>query len=847
MKKMAKISVRVTKNITLVLCYLVTMSLTACTLFIDEEDLPEELPTYEGTGYDERVTQKTEDFEVTYQYKETTMTLNTDDELMKYLVEVEEIDSSGAHRLYFDGNTPEHLIPRVGQCIVSNNTERFKYGLCDMVGISKKKDGRYYVLSKHTDVKDAFEYLKFKANVPVGKYLDEYDVYDDEGNFIMHVDNRKPATARNNGPAKVMAADDADDDHLNVNIPFDIPNDKIIPTLKRFGAKDKEHVEAKIIGGITGKVYFEADFDWDEGFYFDLKLKDGAFEIGVDITVTLGMTESKKMFGNDDLLNGRVKITAGPIVIVPVFGFSFNFKLNGTLSTSISYKKPFEFSVGFKDGDFSASNDSGEGEFEAKFEVNATASLPIVKISVGFGLFTSDLSLRAELYIQNVIKTGLASGTHNLTKGDIDIQLEPKLTCHVEIGFALALVGKGRLISAILDKVKESVKKVSEARTKLENYANGPMWSELLDFKNGKLGDIRPEVLEEIEKQLGGTTGEARSSLLDVLIEQKAQEVENLPTAEDTEHPTHVMSDEDREKECVLRLGPFYPELLKFNPYFERYLFPRIQSGSFRVGRVWNQTQDQLVFKAEYILDDPGLFSMVRDIYPCFLVKYGNQEIGLFQLDEAIPAFKSKGKRYSMWLNGLSENMSYTCIPCYMLKGEERPNIWDKGITFSTVTPSLSITDFVVTQNTQNSKYDSEGNITDTYYTYKFDTYTSVVGSRNVSEWGIMDMHDNNENTRAHYSKSATLKSGRYIHHWSVKDTKKSKIKIWLKPFVFAKDNNKSDWSEAKFYADYEQTIQSDYDFSDSKENSYIPAWQQPEYTLQLDSVSFAPDNYAEY
>jgi hypothetical protein len=207
-----------------------------------------------------------------------------------------------------------------------------------------------------------------------------------------------------------------------------------------------------------------------------------------------------------------------------------------------------------------------------------------------------------------------------------------------------------------------------------------------------------------------------------------------------------------------------------------------------------------------------------------------------------VQKFIGVGKKFTAKFPGLAPDQTYTCRPGYAYSGKDRPSIWDKPITFSATTPSISIVDLKMTKNTREVMYDENIQPTGMIYSYSFDTYSEVKGSRNVSEWGIIDLNDQNAKTRVHTSKSSTLKSGQYIHHWSIKNTRLSKIKISLQPYVFAKDGNKSDWSEAKFFPVYHATIQDEFDFTDdSRLMRPVPADYGHQFeptVLQLDSVT---------
>lgn len=859
---MAKISVRVTKNITLVLCYLVTMSLTACTLFIDEEDLPEELPTYEGKGYDKEVHEVGDFYDITYQYKSSTIVLNADHELTKHIVKVESNEDAGLHVIYFDGSTPDDLLPRPLQGILSNNLTLFEYGLCDKVYLVEKEGGQTKVTCKHVDVRELFESLDFSMQVPFDDYVQAYDLCDDEGNVVAHIENGEvvesklagleQAESKPTGPRKDPTVD-GKDGGLDFYIPFGVPRN--FAQAKGFG----DNAEIDVTGGFGMKLFLDVDFSWDNGFTFEAKAKDGEFTIGYKVKITKSPKDIIMVFGSNDILNGRFKIPLGPtgITVVPVFGISFNLNFEAGIETSFTYNKTFDFRLGFDGEDFFNESHTSEGEYKVDFEAYGMIQFPIIKISLGFGIGTNAITFRIELYLTLETKLTISSAQLNLTTGKTDIQTNPKIDINLKIGFAIALVAEGRIIASILNKAKSYIKDKLAKLKKVENgvgsaaatVAQTALVKYLQTFEDPNVkveySSAEAAFLQELLATLPADQLDPEN-VKSLIQEQLHSHLSSVPET-DQINESAAQSVEDT-KEAALRLGPLYPEILQF-PVYNNYLFPKMKEGSLRVGRKWNADQTQLVFLPEFTLETPGILSLARDFYPGFLIKLGSEEIMFMPANNSEKlTFKTpKGKVFKAEIPSLEADYSYTLVPCYATTSGGNPSIFDKSITFSATTPSLSITDLTVTKNDYVIEYDENINPTDVLYTYKFDTYTSVVGSRNVSEWGIIDLNDNNANTRVHTSKSSTLQSGRYIHHWSVKNTRKSKILIRLQPYIFAKDNNKSDWSEAKFFAEYNQTIQSEYDFSDSKENSYVPAWQQPEYTLQLDSVSFEPDNYAEY
>lgn len=830
------------KNTLQYMLMLCTVLLTSCNLFIDE-DLERELREYSGRGYDKVVSDSADNFKVDYQYKSTTLELNADNPLTQHIVRVETIDSAGAHTIYFDASTPENLLPQVGQHIVSNNLDVFPFGLCALVGIVEKSGGEWVVNCKNADVKDAFEYLDFHASIPVGDYFDEYDIYDEDGEFLAHIDNREE-----NAAARTRSDDG--EKFINVNIPFDLPlsSDRLTEWRKKFY---NDHFKLTFTGGIKGKLYADCDFDWDEGLNIKFKFKDGSFEFGIKIETIGGMPDSKKVFGNNDLLNGKVRLTVGPVVVVPVFGFSVNAQVYGSLTTEIKYKKPFDFEIGFADGDFYSKDNSGKSTLTTKFEAACNFDFPVVKISLGFGLFSSDLSIRAEVYAKLATKASVATGTSTFfdeTDEPVHIDYNPKLTTDFQLGFAVALVAKGMIIKKVLKKIKEYVKDRSSGMKALSNYMANGSYSDWIAFKQGKLGDIKPSVLEEMEKCLGGTKDEARANLIDEWIRTKQKENQGLRDPSFADMTGHVVEPGEGEddKEFALRLGPFYPDKLKW-PLVNRYMFPKMKEGSFKVGQKWTAADQDIIFSGEWAVEDPGFITYAKTLYPCFTIMSGSEE--LFTLfpenveDAELNGSTPKNKKYTVEIPHLEAEYPYTCIPGYALSYEGRPVVQDKGLAFCTVTPTISIVKLVETDHS----VDVIGETSYAIHHFHFDTYSNVKGSVNIKEWGIYDNTDINPLTARHKSKSATLQSGNYVHHWSVTTTK-TKIQIDLSPYIFGRDAlNTINFDYAKKFPAFKKKLKYEFDFSDDSRRSSrvikkaegdVPDYER-DYELKLDSVTY--------
>ncbi len=822
--------------------------LTSCNLFIDDE-LENQLMEYDGKGYDEVVTDSTDSYRVSYQYKKTTMELNADNPLTQHIVRVESIDSAGFHTIYFDGSTPVEKLPRVGQHIVSNNLDLFPYGLCDLVGIVEHTGGQHVVICKTTDVKDAFEYLSFHATMPVGNYFDEYDVYDADGDFLAHIDNREE-----NARARAMTrSDEEGDDYIDVNVPVGLPpmeGAQLDIWKKKIGLPTNLQITAN--GKFTAKLYADCDFDWDKGLNCKFQLKEGCFTDTVHIVLTGGMSGPKKILGNDDLLNGKVRFNIGPVVVVPVFGFSLNFQIYSSLDATFTYTKSFAGEVGFWDGDFHADSKFEPDKIGFKLEAAANADIAILKLSLGFGLFTSDLSLRAEIYAKLRLKAAVSMDIGKFIEdpGDpVNIDFNPKVNLDFNIGFALSLVAKGAIIGKVLNKIKSHVKERSSFMSAMENFASNGTYTEWVALKNGEY--VNPEVLAEMEKLLGNKTGKDREDLIDSWIKAKGKELSGIKGLSDkatnTELTGHVMEpgEGDDDKDFELRLGPFYPNLLKWT-IFERYIFPKMKEGSFKVGQKRTSAYDPILFTGEWTLQNPGLFTFIKNVYPCFTIKSGDDELFVLfpenEEDAKITGTTPSGKRYTVEIPSLLEDETYTCIPGYALSYGGRPVMWDKGLAFSTTTPTIAITKFAVTS--KEIKKIKEVLKERDNYVFKFLTYTSVTGEANIKEWGILDEIDSNPATRMHPSNEAALRGGSYIHYWTV-NSPWSTFNIELRPYIFGRDaTDLQDLKQATLFKTYKKEL--NYWDIDESRQATPQSWPadnsfglKQNYILTLDSVTY--------
>ena len=647
-----------------------TVMLTSCNLFIDE-DLERQLLQYSGKGYDKVVSEQTEGYSIDYQYKRTTLELNADNPLTQHIVRVENIDSARCHIIYFDSTVSPDELPRVGQCIVSNNTALSPCGLCDLVGIVEKVNGETVLTCKGVDPQDAYEKLEFHASFPADEYIDEYDLYDENHNFLCHVDNRE-----NNAREAQTRGDDDGEPSLNFEIPYDIP-------FKSSALKEKlysNNIQLAMTGGAKYKIYANFDYSFRDGLKASVH-EVSTDQLGIKISVLTGMTKPFPLWGSDDLLKGKVKLTVGPVVVIPVLGVNFSFQASARVSTEISYTKKTDCEVGLNYYDFYSKDFLKEGEsstVKASFSSAGNIDLLVVKMSIGFGLYSSELTARMETYAKaalNINGPTISETYHPLgtDQSTTTIDSHPKVSLNIQVGFALALVAKGMVVSKILEKIQKHISETSTLYENVEKFANGD-YGNWVDYKNGNVKNIFPNVLTEMEKELAGLDGDKRKEAIDAMIKKKSKENSGMKLSDDWFYtaqnkkflrPDEVVKDEKgKDKEFSLRLGPYYPEMLKWTPY-EKPLFPQMREGSFRMGRNWDANKEKLIFTAEYVLEDPGIFSAFQDYYPGFVVKLGNEAI-LYEMandGEKLTYSTPSGKKFTASFPGLAPTRSIPVCP----------------------------------------------------------------------------------------------------------------------------------------------------------------------------------------
>lgn len=320
------------KKLNVILSGVLTVALSACTLYMDDFEEGRVLRT--GTGYlePETVTLPNDEGSITYQYSQNTIPIN--DEVESYIVKVES-DTI----LYFEDGTPEELLPEVGEMMTCSFRDRFPKAFCHKCIARTEQNGLYRCTFTKCSFKDAFAKLKISAHpqnlIPAdGAQPITKEELDDVMKDYVDVEEPASSDARNEAPSVTRGSFDT--------------GKRTFTGVKDTIGNISLSASAGSFVGLTGT----ATIGYSLGGYYD-------FEYDSD---TDKLYEEYGLMGNLDL-NFSVTASAGvkiqsPIAI-PMYGFKVDlivvgaelgFTCNPYLDIQHETSADFQFSVGFDVG-----------------------------------------------------------------------------------------------------------------------------------------------------------------------------------------------------------------------------------------------------------------------------------------------------------------------------------------------------------------------------------------------------------------------------------------------------------------------------------------------------------------
>ncbi len=403
------------------------LSLYSCEFISNEDNSTKEQEGNATAGIDFPATEKDNNSTVTYQFTDA-VELLSDQTQNNYLVKVEQ-DSI----LYFLQETPDSIMPRVGEILSSRISDKLPYGLGNEVISMTEEDGLVKIVTSAASLDDIFEELDVKSEFTLEDFATNISsITDEDGTIyevsIMDIDevfsNNEPSFSRWQTRASVGS------DKVLV-IPIDVETESGL------------YSEIKlVIGAIVtfnkskSNGTFEYSFEPSVGIIGEFGAK---VEKKLDDQIKKLLTILKKT----RLFSTHLPIAGGLIDLRPYADLNVDLvgSLNGKISVGFSYYAKFK--CGFNERGFFKENTSTDWDLKEifnSFELKGRAEIgPEATISTGCGLYTTDIALSFET--KPSIMVGAELGVSGDSNG-IGVKIEDQ---KVSLDVSIDLLGKGKV------------------------------------------------------------------------------------------------------------------------------------------------------------------------------------------------------------------------------------------------------------------------------------------------------------------------------------------------------------------------------------------------------------------
>ena len=320
------------------------------------------------------VTETTDKYDITYQYKEDVRILN--DVAQKYIVDVE-ADSI----LYFSLSTPAEILPEQGMVVAAKITDKTPYGLGNKVISMTKEPDRIKCVTTTAALDDIFQELKLKSNFSFTDFLA--------------------------------------DDFTKTRVGLEIGS--------------LELITLKLESDFNSPIFAEGNINLGGIFTFNVDLGDGSFETSFTVGLQLdGKVGIKGELPSDDpytdfmelkklleiikrkqIFSAIIPIAGGAIVLRPhIFFESFIAgALEGKLELGIDQQ--FIYKIGWtQDGTISEnlSNNALTDAFKS-IDIQGKIKLGVVdSFGLGLGLFTTNLGMNVKFEPSFLVGAEMGAG-----------------------------------------------------------------------------------------------------------------------------------------------------------------------------------------------------------------------------------------------------------------------------------------------------------------------------------------------------------------------------------------------------------------------------------------------------
>lgn len=310
-------------------------------------------------GIDTPEEETTDSYHITYQYKEGVIVLSPARQIFLDHVVADTI-------LYFSSDTPEEILPAVGDVVTSSQSEKLPYGLGNVVLSRMEEGGFYKCVTTSTALDQIYSELEVSATFSM---LDSLagGFYDDEGNFIEAE------------WTETKAVDDIKS--LTLNIKKELLNGHL-------------NVEGYLTLG--AKPNLEISLSQHQ-YEFSLEILN---QCQMDVTGEIS-TDTEKVWPLFSVSKDLAPLPLGPLVLRPYVVIETSISVNGKITIGFAIKGNGHMKYGFRKNDQSSGffrEDIKEQESSTSI-IHADGNIclsgqikaDVPKLAMGLGLYTKNI------------------------------------------------------------------------------------------------------------------------------------------------------------------------------------------------------------------------------------------------------------------------------------------------------------------------------------------------------------------------------------------------------------------------------------------------------------------------
>lgn len=360
-------------------------------------------------GIDAPEEETTDSYHITYQYKEGVIVLSPARQTFLDHVVADTI-------LYFSSDTPEEILPAVGDVVTSSQSEKLPYGLGNVVLSRTEEGGFYKCVTTSTALDQIYSELEVSATFSL---LDSLagGFYDDEGNFIEAE------------WTETKAVDDIKSLTLKIS--------------KKFPEKYTS-VEGNLTLG--AKPSLEISLSRHQYEYSLEILNQYQMNVSIGAVLENNLWE-KTLFSIEKNLP---PLTIGPLVLRPYIEVAAKMDLEGKIVAKVFMEGGGQIKYGFRDNEQGSGffrEDIKEQEFSTALDqiedilvVSGQLTAKVPEISMGLGLYTKHLN-------GEISPSLMFSGSADFNLLDLNAfrnesALKTKISANVEAEFSVDLIFK---------------------------------------------------------------------------------------------------------------------------------------------------------------------------------------------------------------------------------------------------------------------------------------------------------------------------------------------------------------------------------------------------------------------